>query len=124
VNQIEKWKPEGLRFECAWVGNGVLLYTCNATNCSVPVGSVWVLLGSNSYGVAVAEVLDVYVPEKFRRMGIGTWMLRWLVANYGTLKTGTGTKAGGMALLKATGWKQNRQTGDWYLHGTPRKVKK
>ncbi|HSZ58569.1 MAG TPA: GNAT family N-acetyltransferase [Tepidisphaeraceae bacterium] len=120
--ELEKWKPESLRLEMAWVGNGVLLQTCFAVNCDAPVGSVWVRLGSNSYRQAVCEVIDIYVPKIYRRMGIASFMMKSLLDGYGILKTGTGSKDGGMALLKALGWKRNRQTGDWYLFGKRKRI--
>lgn len=121
---LPKWKPEGLRIESAWVGNGVLLYTCNACNSNAPLGSCWVNLTSNSFGHVVCEILDIYTPEKFRRMGVATFILRYLLDAYGMLRTGTETKVGGLALLKAMGWKQNRQTGDWYLRGKTKRISK
>jgi len=123
MKKPERWKPENLRMEKGWVGNGILAYTCNAINSNQPVGTVWVHLTSNTRKQIVCDVVDIYVPQNFRRLGIGTHVMKWLLDNYGILKTGTGTKDGGKALLKSMGWKQNRETTEWYLKGKPKPVR-
>jgi hypothetical protein len=105
--------------EMAWVGHGTLAYTCLAQNCDFPVGTVWVRLTSMG-GKAVCEILDIYVPVKQRRMGIGTFMMKFLLRDYGILRTGGGTKEGGMALMKSLGWKECPEAGCWYLRGKPK----
>lgn len=125
----EKWKPEGHHFQMSWVGCGVCLYSCFATNCDAPIGSIWIRLTSMKPAgtkdwLGVAYVLDIYVPGKWRRMGIGTWMMKQVLDMYGILQTGNGTKEGGMALMKSLGWKQVKETGDWFLRGKSKPVPK
>lgn len=124
VEKLAKWKPEGLHLHTTYVGNGVALFTVNATNSHYPLGSCWVILTSDDFGRAVCDVVDVYVPAKCRRMGIATYVLTYLLDTYGILKTGTGTKAYGMPLMRKMGFTQNRQTGDWYLRGKAKHLSK
>jgi len=121
---FEKWKPESLQLQFVWTGYGVGLYSCFASNSDVPVGSVWVRPTSNSRRESICEIIDIYVPANYRRLGIATYLMKQLLAAYGILRTGTGTKDGGMALLKSLGWKQNRQTADWYLIGKRKRIPK
>jgi hypothetical protein len=81
-------------------------------------------LTSNSYGKSICYIMDIYVPENYRRNGIGTYMMKLLFEQYGILQTGTGTKAGGMALMKSLGWTRCRESGDWYLRGNPKSLPK
>lgn len=80
---------------------------------------MWVDLTGNSFNQIICYVLDIYVPKCFRRMGVATFMMQWLLKQYGILQTGTGSKDGGKALIKKLGWKRNMVTGDWYLRGKP-----
>jgi GNAT superfamily N-acetyltransferase len=110
-----KWKPEGLRAESTLVGGGIYACTAFARNSSYLVGTTWVRACVNSGGETVCEIIDIYVPEFYRRAGVGTWMLNMLLDSYGILKTDKGTDAGGMDLMIAMGWKQNPETFAWYL---------
>ena len=77
-----------------------------------PVGMVWYRWVGNS----TIETLHSYVFERLRRCGLRTAMHESLILAYPTLKriiTASGSKAGGEAWLKASGFKRNRQTGDW-----------
>jgi hypothetical protein len=120
---LQPWKPRGVQMRGAWL-NGTYVYSAFAENCDYPIGTVWARLTSNSYKQVVCEIVDVYVPKCFRRLGIGRFMLTQLLDDYGILKTGTGSKEGGMKLMLAMGWKRNRQTGDWYLKGEIKKMRK
>lgn len=115
---MKSWKPrpDNLSAKFAWVGNGIGCHTAFTEDCNIFVGCVWIVGTSNSYGESICDIIDIYVPEKFRRAGVAKWLLARLAENYTILRTGYGTKAGGMALMKSMGWKREKSTGDWYLN--------
>jgi hypothetical protein len=122
--KIKTWKPDpgSLRMQISWCGNGFAVNTAFSHDCPDPLGSVWFLPTTNAFGESICEIVDIYVPHRFQRSGVGTALMKFLLSGYGILRTGTGTKSGGMALMKSMGWKQNRQTGDWYLRGDVKKL--
>ena len=77
-----------------------------------PVGMVWYRWVGNS----TIETLHSYVFERLRRCGIRTALHESLIQSYPQATrfiTASGSKDGGEAWLKATGFKKNRRTGDW-----------
>lgn len=111
----DRWTLDELRIELSRVGGGAYAYTAFSRNTPYPVGTVWVHASRNAKGESVAFIVDIYVPETYRRRGVARRMLSTMLDTYGLLKTHKGTDAGGMALMTAMGWKCSEDTGEWYL---------
>jgi hypothetical protein len=122
-SQATKWKPTELHLRYVWIGYGTLQYTCFASNVDFPVGIIYGRPATNHFSHEVFEVLDIYVPAQFRRMGVARFMLQTLLNTHGIVSTVTGTKDG-LPLLKAMQFKLDKQAGIWLLKGKIKSIAK
>ena len=112
-----KLKKEDLSIEWYPTTKGLIVYMCFSKQSQYPLGYLFIS-GASTCSVSgkltdVWEIIECYVPEWARRRGIMTFMLDNLPEDC-ILTTGSGSKAGGSALLKSYGFKQDSKTTFWY----------
>lgn len=79
--------------------------------CPMPVGTVWYRWNGNS----VIEVLQSYVVGPLRRCGLRTALHNQMIDSYPTVKKiiTAGANDTSKPWLKATGFRINKESGDW-----------
>lgn len=95
------------------VGFGCRGYFCFHPEYAAPVGVVFVV--GTGGATPKADVMWSYVPPWFRRRGVRTLINEQLLKHYRVVTTGGGSKTGGLAFLKASGYVHDAVRGDWYL---------
>lgn len=103
-----------LNHELDWVekqtiGFGMTIYILWNRLFDVPLGFVW----GWSHGISF-DTLGSYVLPELRRQGIRTRINHEIFLTHSMIKTWQGTKTGGLAFMKAQGYKFQRETAMWY----------
>lgn len=115
---MPKWKTDKATFknklwiERCDVGFGLWQYTAFHREWSSPVGIVWVLpIGGKC---PMAHVMHSYVRSEVRRLGIRSAINDEIFKLFNCIQSWEGTKQGGEAFMKATGYTHDRMRGDWF----------
>lgn len=94
--------------EQAVIGVGMTLYVCWNRYVGSPLGFVWGWSHSESF-----DVMGSYVLPEVRRQGVRTKINEHIFKSVPVIKTWAGTKSGGFAFLKASGYRFNREARQW-----------
>lgn len=97
------------------LGQSVLLYTAWIPTFAAPLAFVWGNPKSTTPNKHVFDVYGSYVLPWARRQGVRSKINEQILKHYGVIITGSGTKEGGMAFLKAAGYKLHKPTGLFFL---------
>lgn len=108
----KKWKPE---MSGAWVtygkiGFGQMIYVLYVPNHTVPIGLVWGEPHAERFNVAGS-----FVQPWARRNGVRTKINAAIFEHYKAIVTASGSKDGGLAFMKASGYQHNRDLDLWSL---------
>jgi hypothetical protein len=106
--------------ERAWVtwaqiDRGLGMYICYVENHTSPVGFVWGRLAGQG-AKSTFETCGSYVPTWARRFGVRSRINETIFQHAATtIITRHGSTEGGMAFLKARGYKWDSNTNYWFL---------
>ena len=101
--------------------NGFWQFTCFSHEVSEPVGMAWVQRfgPSDNPGnskLARTFLIEIFTVEKYRRCGVARAIHKALFDDKADcVITQQGTKVGGLALIKALGYKREPRSGLWVL---------
>jgi hypothetical protein len=96
-------------------GVGFVLYVLWNREQPMPLGFVWGIAATKNR----FEVYGSYVPAFARRLGVRTALNEKIHEHFDLITTVSGSKDGGMAFMKATGYRYSKETDGWYLHKKP-----
>ena len=99
--------------------HGIIQYTCFSRHWTCPIGFVWGISAGRCF-----FVMNSYVDPYFRRRGVRTLLNKQIHEHNKIIQTQTGTKEGGKAFLKASGYKHDRVRNDWILVRSRKSQKK
>jgi hypothetical protein len=100
------------------VGFGCRQYMLFTPEMIAPIGFVWVTAVGGK--VSSATVLSSYTRPYFRRRGARTRLNEELFKSVEIIQTKQGSKEGGAAFLKASGYTHDPIRDDWYLLAKPK----
>lgn len=103
---------------CNGIGFGVTQFTCFSPIAINPVGLVWaVSMGPGNAGKSRVETYHSYTVPWARRQGVRTLINRKIFEDHGVdvITTQQGSEDGGLAFLRASGYRLDRATGIWSL---------
>lgn len=105
-------KPDMKNAYVTWsqYGTGQLMYVLFVTTFIAPIGFVWGWPEGNSFMVAGSYVLPTQ-----RRCGVRTRINKIIFEHYEVIRTIEGSKEGGLAFMKASGYRYHAPSKTWYL---------
>jgi hypothetical protein len=116
MKRNKTWKPEVDRIFVTWtaIERGLFMYLAYVPNTMSPVGLCWGEL-SGGGKKRTFESMGSFVPTWARRFGVRTAINKTILTHASTIITKHGSKDGGRAFLKASGYKWDSNTNHWYL---------
>lgn len=114
------WKPEVKRGWVAYtqMGFGHVIYALFVPNHIGVVGLVWGWIEGTTFAVAGS-----YVEPEARRCGVRTRINEQILCSYERIRTGSGSKEGGLAFMLARGYKYHKASNTWYLTRAAAKIR-
>jgi hypothetical protein len=111
-----KWKPDVSKAWVTWtpVGFGVMLWMLFVPDFVAPVGLVWGTQHGGKRKLTFNTYYSFVLPGA-RRCGVRTRINQEILKTYDLIVTGSGTKQGGMAFIKAAGYRYNKELDVWSL---------
>ena len=90
---------------------------------SAPVGVVWYHNFYTKNSGQRIEIMNSYTVEGARRIGVRTAIHQEMLKRYGKciITTGDKSEAKGVAWMKKTGYKLNKESSQWILRHVPKK---
>jgi hypothetical protein len=116
ARKSSEWTPEMSQAWVTWarIGIGQIFYVCYVPNHSGPIGFVWGT-GHGDRKEGRFEVSGSYVEPWARRHGVRTFINKTIFTHYPVIVSNHGSKEGGLAFLKASGYRRSKQLRCWYL---------
>jgi hypothetical protein len=112
----QEWTFNKERAWVTWVviGFGISVYALFVPDQTTPIGLVW----GETYRTEKKSIFHnhgSFVQPWARRQGVRTKLNEEILKQFDVIETGQGSKEGGLAFLKASGYKQSKVTGAWQL---------
>lgn len=119
-----EWKPELEQAFVTWapIDRGQLIYVLYVPNHMSPLGFVWGRI-SGEGRESTFETYGSFVPDWARRFGVRTRINQAIFEHVSTITTKHGNKEGGLAFLKGSRYKWDRNVHCWYLTKWKKKKK-
>jgi hypothetical protein len=114
--KAKKWKPELEHAFVTWaaIDRGQIIYILYVPNHMAPLGFVWGWI-SGEGRESTFETYGSFVSAWARRFGVRTRINRTIFEHVSTITTKHGSSDGGLAFLKAAGYKRDSNVHCWYL---------
>ena len=110
------WKLTGHWCDHVTIGFGIKIYALFCRQSASPLAFVWGLPYAAGNGKKSRfEVLGSYTIAAARRLGLRTELNRAIHRDYDVITTQHGSRDGGLAFLRASGYALDRGTGIWSL---------
>jgi hypothetical protein len=112
-----KWKPEMTGAWVTWarIGFGQFIFALYVPNYGWPIGFVWGM-GHGEGKDSRFDVAGSFVQPWARRCGVRTRLNEEIFKLFAVIASNHGSKSGGLAFMKASGYKRDRSANMWVLH--------